>query len=572
MKAKVDPELIGAIRQLRTFSRTIDLNALALTVDGPLALLEQLVRSGHVDKTELCRLWASRIGRSYVDPFTTIVTAEALAAIPTEIAAKANALPLYILNGVLTVAMAHPEDEALVRRLGMVAKMEVSPAFALPGEVADLIRIQYATEQSLAEACELAEAQALLLEDVDLRAGGEKLRELANSDQVIEFVSAMIYFAIGQRASDIHIEPQEAETLVRFRIDGSLRPLLSYARSLHPAVSTRLKVMAQCDITESRYPADGRFSLPIGSGDADFRFSSIPSQYGEKSVVRILGNTGLKQMLTLDKMMISQSILQPYRRVMKSPSGIIFVTGPTGSGKTTTLYATLAELNQPDVNISTIEDPIEMKLARINQTQVNHAIDLSFSRMLRALLRQDPDIMLIGEIRDLETAKIATESALTGHLVLTTLHVKTAPEVFVRLQEMGVENYMIAPSVVAVVGQRLAPRICEKCKESYRPEAATLRRFFVDDPLPDDVLFYRGRGCPHCNHTGFHGRVSFHELLVVNRELRAKIANRADLEDITATARKVGYRPLRYDGLKKVLLGLTTIEEIEAATPIEYVS
>ncbi len=570
--AKIDPEFLKAIRGLRTFSRTIDLNALALTAESELDLVEQLIRSGHVNKTEICRLWAGQVNFSYVDPLTSIVTAEALAAIPAEIATKAVALPVYILNGVLTVVMAHPEDEALVRRLGMVAQMEVSPAFSPPSEVADLIRIHYATEESLAEACNLAEAQALLAEGVELAEGGEQIRELADSEQVVTFVDALIYFAISKDASDIHIEPMESEVTVRYRIDGSLRPLLTYARSLHPAVTIRLKILAGCDITEARFPADGRFSISVGSSNADFRYSSIPSQYGEKSVIRLLGNMSLRKMLTLDKMMISQSILEPYRRVMKSPSGIIFVTGPTGSGKTTTLYSTLAELNQPDVNISTIEDPIELKLEHVNQTQVHHGIELSFAKMLRALLRQDPDILLVGEIRDAETAKIATEAALTGHLVLTTLHVKSAPEVFVRLQEIGVDNYLIAPSVVAVMGQRLVPRICEKCKESYEPSEEVLRRYFSDEAFPEKVLFHRGVGCKHCDHTGFHGRISFHELLVVNREIRGLIANRANLEEVTDAARKVGYRPLRYDGLKKVLLGLTTIEEVEAATPIEYVS
>lgn len=572
MKPKVDTELLVAIRNLPTFSRTIDLNSLAATVDNPLDLIERLIEADHVNKQEICRLWADRIGHSFVDPFSTVVTPEAIAAVPHEIAETANALPLYVLNNVLTVVMADPSDADLVRRLGMVAKMEVSAVFATPREISDLIRLHYSTGDALTSACEVAEAHALLEDDVSLSDGGEQLGTLAESSQVTEFVSAMIYFAIKHGASDIHIEPQETDVSVRYRIDGSLRPILRYARSLNPAVTIRLKVMAGCDITEARLPSDGRFSLPLGSSSTDFRFSSIPTQHGQKSVVRILGNTSLRSMLTLEKMMISQSIIQPYRKVMKSPSGIIFVTGPTGSGKTTTLYSTLAELNQPDVNIATIEDPIEMKLEGINQTQVNAPINLSFARMLRSLLRQDPDIMLVGEIRDLETAKIATEAALTGHLVLTTLHVKTAPEVFVRLQEMGVENYMIAPSVLACVGQRLAPRICEKCKESYSPTEETLRRFFDDGNLPQDVKFYRGRGCAHCENTGFRGRISFHELLVVNRELRSQIADHAPLENITASARKVGYRPLRHDGLKKVLLGLTTIDEIVKATPVEYVS
>ena len=572
MKPKVDTELLVSIRNLPTFSRTIDLNALASSVEEPLELIERLIDADHVNKKEICRMWADRIGHSFVDPFSTVITPEAIAAVPLKIAEKAKALPLYVLNNVLTVVMSHPEDADLVRRLGMVAKMEVSPVFATPREIADLIRLHYSSSNTLASACEVAEAHSLLKDNVSLSDGGELLGALAESSQVKDFVSALIYFAIKQGASDIHIEPQETDVSLRYRIDGSLRPVLRYALSLNPAVTIRLKVMAGCDITEARLPSDGRFSMPLGSSSTDFRFSSIPTQHGQKSVVRILGNTSLRNMLTLEKMMISQSMLRPYRQVMKSPAGIIFVTGPTGSGKTTTLYATLAELNQPDVNIATIEDPIELKLDGINQTQVNAPINLSFARMLRSLLRQDPDIMLVGEIRDLETAKIATEAALTGHLVLTTLHVKTAPEVFVRLQEMGVDSYMIAPSVLACVGQRLAPRICEKCKESYTPTEEILRKYFDDVELPNDVKFHRGRGCTHCNHTGFKGRVSFHELLVVNRELRGKIAGHATLEDITNSARKVGYRPLRHDGLKKVLLGLTTIDEIVKATPIEYVS
>jgi type IV pilus assembly protein PilB len=245
------------------------------------------------------------------------------------------------------------------------------------------------------------------------------------------------------------------------------------------------------------------------------------------------------------------------------------VTGPTGSGKTTTLYAALAELNKSGVNISTIEDPIEMKLEGITQTQVETAIDMSFARMLRSLLRQDPDILLVGEIRDLETAKIAMQAALTGHLVLATLHTNSAPEAFLRLEEMGVDRYMIAPSVIGVLGQRLAPKICESCKEQYKPSLDVLRRYFDDAEMPE-VMFCRGRGCHLCNGTGYKGRVAFHELFVVNRNIRAMLTQRVSGQELEAAGQRLGYRPLRYDGLKKVLLGLTTIEEIEAQTPIEF--
>jgi len=286
-------------------------------------------------------------------------------------------------------------------------------------------------------------------------------------------------------------------------------------------------------------------------------------------VVRILATTGRKSMVTLDKMMMSQTILHPFRRLLQNPNGILFVTGPTGSGKTTTLYAALHEINKPDLNISTIEDPVEIQLVGLTQTQINAHIDLKFATILRALLRQDPDVILIGEIRDLETAKIATEAALTGHLVFATLHTNTAAQAIVRLLEIGVEPFMVAPSIIGVLAQRLAARICEHCKEPYYPTPETLRRYFLDDS-PAEVPFYRGRGCPKCRGTGYKGRIAFHELVLITEEIRSMISEGRSAQEITRTAAKVGYRPLRYDGLKKVLLGLTTIEEIEQNTSFEW--
>ena len=309
--------------------------------------------------------------------------------------------------------------------------------------------------------------------------------------------------------------------------------------------------------------------MSVGGGATYFRVSMIPTLFGEKSVVRILATTGRKSMVTLDKMMMSQTILHPFRRLIQNPNGIIFVTGPTGSGKTTTLYAALHEINKPDLNISTIEDPIEIQLVGLTQSQVNAHIDLKFSTLLRALLRQDPDVILIGEIRDLETAKIATEAALTGHLVLATLHTNTAAQAIVRLLEIGVEPFMVAPSIIGVLAQRLAARICEHCKEAYYPTPETLRRYFLDDGLVE-TPFYRGRGCAKCRGTGYKGRIAFHEMVLITEEIRSLISDGRSAQEITRAAAKVGYRPLRYDGLKKVLLGLTTIEEIEQNTSFEW--
>ncbi len=477
-----------------------------------------------------------------------------------------KAIGLYVLNGVLTTAMASPADTELIRRLSQIAQVPISPVFALPREIEDAIAVNYCTEKGLEES--LTELERSSLFDKP-EIAGEKLAVLAENNALIQILDEIVYFAIRERATDIHIEAQETQSRIRFRIDGNLREILTYSRKLHRALISRIKILCNLNISESRFPQDGRFSMPVGSQTANFRVSTIPSAYGEKTVIRVLAMIGKKSMLTLEKMMISQTILQPFKRLIQNPNGIIFVTGPTGSGKTTTLYAALHEINSPTVNVSTIEDPIEIPLAGVNQSQVNANIDLKFATILRALMRQDPDVILIGEIRDLETAKIATEAALTGHIVFATLHTNSAPQAIVRLIEIGVAPYMVAPSVIGVLAQRLAARICEACKEAYYPSRETLQKFFADEGL-EDVPFFRGRGCAACRHTGYKGRVAFHELVLITEEIRTLISEGRSVQEISRAAAKVGYKPLRYDGLKKVLLGLTTIEEIEQSTSFEW--
>jgi type IV pilus assembly protein PilB len=352
-------------------------------------------------------------------------------------------------------------------------------------------------------------------------------------------------------------------------VDGSLREILTFPRALQTAIISRLKVLSELNISESRIPQDGRFSIPMGTTRANFRLSVIPTIRGEKAAVRVLTSNAKRTSVTLDTMLMSQRILRPFRRLIRSPSGIIFATGPTGSGKTTTLYAAVEEINSPKINIATIEDPVEIPMAGVSQSQINAKIELRFGVMLRAFLRQDPDVILIGEIRDSETAKIATEAALTGHLVFATLHTNTAPQAIVRLMEIGVEPYMVAPSVIGVLSQRLAARICDKCKEAYYPPREVLLKYFKEEGLTD-VQFYRGRGCPHCRGTGYRGRIAFHELVVITEEIRQMISERRSVQEIARAAAKVGYRPLRYDGLNKVLIGLTTIEEIEENSSFDW--
>jgi type IV pilus assembly protein PilB len=531
-------------------------------------LLNAVIDQKLISKDEACRVWGDVIGVAYVDPFASVITEEAIERIPVEIARKVKSIGLYILAGTLTVAMSTPEDSELVRRLSQIAQVPISPVFALPREIEDAIAIHYSTEKTIEESLAGLERSSIF-DNPEL--SSEKLSALADSESIISFVDEIIYYALRERATDVHIEPQETQARVRFRVDGNLREMVTYSKKLHRAFISRLKIISNLNIAESRFPQDGRFSMSIGSQTANFRFSSIPSQYGEKAVVRILAFSGKKTMLTMDKMMMSQNVLQPMKRLIKNPNGIIFVTGPTGSGKTTTLYAALHEINNAGLNISTIEDPVEIQLAGVTQTQVNAHIDLKFSTVLRALLRQDPDVILVGEIRDLETAKIATEAALTGHIVFATLHTNTAAQAIVRLMEIGVESYMVAPSVIGVLSQRLAARICESCKEAYYPSRDVLRKYFDDEGLTD-VPFYRGRGCNACRGTGYKGRIAFHELIIVTEEIRSLISEKRSAQEITRAAAKVGYRSLRYDGLKKVLMGLTTIDEIEENTSFEWAS
>jgi len=557
---------VELVRNLPHFDYGEELTALVDRHGATLALLQAVIDEKILAKDEASRCWADSLGVAYVDPFASVVTDEAVEKIPVEIAKKTKALPLYVLGEGLTVAVATPEDADLIKRLSQISQMTVSPVFALPREIEDAISIYYTSEKNLEESLgQLEHSSAFDASDLT----SDKLAQLADSESITNLLDEIIYFALRERATDIHIEPQETLSRIRFRVDGNLRETLTYSRKLHRAIISRLKILSSLNIAESRFPQDGRFSLPIGGGSANFRFSSIPTQYGEKAVVRILASTNKKSMLTLERMMISQTILEPFKRLIENPNGIIFVTGPTGSGKTTTLYAALHEINKPGVNISTIEDPIEIQLAGVTQSQVNAHIDLKFSILLRSLLRQDPDVILVGEIRDLETAKIATEAALTGHVVFATLHTNTAPQAIVRLQEIGVEPYMVAPSVIGVLAQRLAGRICENCKEAYYPSRDLLLKYFEEEGL-EEVPFYRGRGCARCRGTGYHGRVAFHELVIITEEIRTLISENRSAQEITRAAAKVGYKPLRYDGLKKVLLGLTTIEEIEENTSIEW--
>lgn len=536
---------------------------------GTLNMVEALVEGEYISAEKAADIWSESIGITHVNPFTSVIQPEVTPKIPEEIARKARVIGLYEINDVLTVATAFPQNKDLIQRLEAITHTKISAVFELPSVIESAIDVNYSSEKSINESIHLLESTQ---SDIIDKLATTDLALLSESTQLVKIFEALLFLAIKERASDIHIEPEEEVTRIRFRVDGQLREFLKFSSSIHPAIIARCKILCNLNIAETRIPQDGRFGMPLGSGTINFRVSFIPTPDGEKVVLRILAPTNKKDFLTLEQMLISQNILKPFKRLVQSPNGIIFVTGPTGSGKTTTIFAALNEISDDSINVSTIEDPIEIKLPGINQAQVNASIGLDFPRLLRSFLRQDPDVILVGEIRDVETAKIATEAALTGHLVLSSLHTNSAAQAVIRLIEIGIPPYMVAPSILGVLAQRLAARICDRCKEAYTPSMDLLSRYFYDIPQDADLTFFRGRGCTSCRHSGYRGRISFHELVMITEHMRTLISRNASTQEIVEEAEKVGYRPLRYDGLKKVLLGLTTIEEIDSKSSFSFSS
>nr|WP_314898592.1 type II secretion system ATPase GspE [uncultured Deefgea sp.] len=382
------------------------------------------------------------------------------------------------------------------------------------------------------------------------------LMEAEESSPVIRLINAIFTEALRENASDIHIEPFETRSVVRYRVDGALRDVVEPNRALHAALVSRIKVMAALDIAEKRIPQDGRINLRIAGRPVDIRVSTLPTGHGERAVLRLLDKSAGR--LQLAKLGMAEKTLKPLNQLLASPHGIVLVTGPTGSGKTTTLYAALGSMDAKNSNIMTVEDPIEYDLDGIGQTQVNMRIDMSFARALRAILRQDPDVIMIGEIRDLETAQIAVQASLTGHLVLATLHTNDASSAITRLVDMGIEPFLLASSTIGVLAQRLVRNLCNDCKQPYSATDDELKQLGTNTP----TTLYRAVGCPHCAQTGYRGRTGIHELLVVDEAMRTQIHNAANEQDIRTYAESLGMTSLRDDAIERVLEGVTSIEEM----------
>ena len=494
----------------------------------------------------------------------TSVNGPLLAKIPLSFAKRYGLVPLVEENGQVPVAIADPLNLHLIDDVRLLTGAPVTPVLALSDAIEDVLHAQYEQAQETAEE---------VIGDLD----STRLNQLAESIEettdlltatedapIIRLLNSLMFRAVKERASDIHIEPYEREVVVRYRIDGVLHNVLTPPKRVHSALISRVKIMAGLDIAERRTPQDGRIGIRIGDREVDIRVSIIPVANGERAVLRLLDKEHL--LLDLDQLGLSSTLRQRFDQLIRLPHGILLVTGPTGSGKTTTLYAALSQINSPDKNILTIEDPIEYQLKGIGQMQINPKINLTFASSLRSILRQDPDVILVGEIRDAETAEISIHAALTGHLVFSTLHTNDAAGAVTRLIDMGIEPFLVASSVVAIMAQRLVRTICSSCKQSYSPAPEELARLGLARSSADGkdrpIMLSRGAGCPVCAESGYRGRVAIYEILLVDDQIRRLIMAKADAKAIGDAAVAVGMRTLREDGMAKVLQGVTTAEEV----------
>jgi general secretion pathway protein E len=487
--------------------------------------------------------------------------------ISMEFMKKACFVPLAVTDRTFEIAMADPKDADVIDALKFAYGLDVAVKMGKPDDILDAIERLYGKgRQSLETIIEEAG------KDISNGANGAEedeshLRDLASEAPIIRLVNRLIVDAVEIEASDIHFEPYEKEFKVRYRIDGVLSDVESPPKQFQAAIISRVKLMAKLNISERRLPQDGRIKLRIRDKEVDFRVSTVPTLFGESLVMRILNRETL--LIELEKLGFPHDILEQYIRLASQPYGMILVTGPTGSGKTSTLYATLSLLNSPKNKIITLEDPVEYQLRGVNQIQVNPKIELTFAGGLRSIVRQDPDIILVGEIRDRETADTAIQSALTGHLLFSTLHTNDAAGAISRLLDMGVENFLLSSTLLGILAQRLVRIICPNCKAEMRPDARLIDSLQLEPHETEGVTFYEGRGCDACRHTGFRGRTGIFEYIALDDDFRTVINKRASAEQIRGLALKKGYSTLRRDGWQKVRQGITTVSEIIRVTLAE---
>lgn len=522
---------------------------------------EIFVETGVITREVLYDILQYVYETEYVDLSDYVIDPEVISLIPEKVASQFKLIPISKSDDELIIAMANPLDVYAIDFVRGHTKIKKIKSLLAPEEdILNTINSYYELGE-YEDIIERLGTEVVFKEDEE-EEDSNKLEAISKEAPIIQLVNILIVQGVKDRASDIHIEPNEKGLLIRFRIDGMLHDVRTLPNTIKSAIISRIKILAKMDIAERRLPQDGRFQVKFGTREVDLRVSTIPTVFGEKVVLRLLDKS--KGLIKLEQLGFIPEQLEEFKSIISKSYGIILLTGPTGSGKTTTLYAALNQVNSKDKNIITVEDPVEYKLSRINQIQIMPKINLTFANTLRSILRQDPDIIMVGEIRDAETAQIAVQAALTGHLVLSTLHTNDAASAITRLIDMDVETFLISSSVIGVIAQRLVRVICEKCKEEYIPGKDVLSGLDIkaNSNGDDKIKLYRGTGCSLCKNTGYYGRTSIYELIVLDEEIKSLIISKASSNIIKDAAIKKGMKTLKDNGLEKALQGITTIEEV----------
>jgi len=519
-----------------------------------------LVDTGILTESQMTAVLAEKIGIQYVDLGSYRIDPDAANIIDIDMAKRYLALPIDYTDGKLVVAMADPTNIYALDDIRIIGGMEIMPVVSTKADITRAIETYVRNTVGMDE--EFGEAEYLEEEGEGEEEEDEVFRESGDEAPIVKYVNLIISEAVNEGASDVHIEPREKDVRVRYRVDGVLHEKRKSPRRIHPGLVSRIKILSNMNITERRVPQDGRFTMKSAGKDIDLRAASLPTVYGEKIVLRILDRSSI--LISLTDLGIEAEPLRVFSKSFHKPYGTVIVTGPTGSGKTTTMYAALGELNRREVNTITVEDPVEYQMAGLNQVQVNTKVGLTFAASLRSILRCDPDIVMIGEIRDTESANMAIESALTGHMVLCTLHTNDAPSAITRMSEMGVEPFLIASAVDAVVSQRLARRLCVHCRKETTYESEYLKKIGFPVDGEEKVTLYRAEsgGCPFCSMAGFRGRIGLYEVLGMDEDIEKLIVGMSTARDIGTLAREKGMSTLRQDGYIKVKRGITSIEEV----------
>ncbi len=532
---------------------------------------EALIKLGYATSEQVAQALAKQFHMPYIDLNSIDIPEDVINSVPAEVAIEHKIVPIQGRQRVVTIAMSDPLDFETVDNVRFILNKEVETVLATPEAIEDALRRYYGYGED--ELTRLAEEKGEELDDVTLRR--EEAEAMiddgvsADDAPVIRLVSTIIAEALKQRASDIHIEPFEKRLRIRYRIDGICVEQESPPKRLQGAIVSRIKIMAKLDMAEKRRPQDGAIQLKMFGRELDLRVSIVPSTWGESVVIRILDRE--RGLMPLEKLGLHEDDFKRFKKIIRRPNGIFLVTGPTGSGKTTTLYAVLMELNRSDVKIITAEDPIEYHIPGINQCQVNRKVGMTFARIIRAMLRQAPNIILVGEIRDRETADVAIQAALTGHLVFSTLHTNDAPSALPRLIDLGVKPFLAASGVIGVMAQRLVRVLCPHCKEPYEPSEHELQAIGVSRSEAEEATFYRPVGCPECGYRGYRGRLGIFELMEMNSVLRQMTFEKKTAHELREQARKSGMVTLAEDAVRKAMAGITSLQEVLRVTTAQEI-